>query len=95
MQHSEVEISRLHSVAICKEISERLAICLNSKFFETPPNLIMLARDCAISLCHPWPPVRASRRRRPRVEMRDPAGRYEPARYPNLERRSRSMAWQR
>jgi hypothetical protein len=44
MQRGEVEISRLHSVAICKEISERLAICLSSKFFETPPNLIMLAR---------------------------------------------------
>jgi hypothetical protein len=72
MQHGEVEISRLHSVAICKEISERLAICLNSKFFETPPNLIMLARRLRDKPLSHWPPVRASRRRWPRVEMRDP-----------------------
>ena len=25
-QHGDIEISRLHNVAICKEISERLAI---------------------------------------------------------------------
>jgi hypothetical protein len=43
-QHGEVEISRLDSVAICKEMSERLAIILKSESFVTPPHLIMLAR---------------------------------------------------
>jgi hypothetical protein len=43
-QHGEVEISGLHSVAICKEISERLAISLKSKSFVTPTHLIMLTR---------------------------------------------------
>jgi len=71
-QHGEVEISRVHSVAICKEISERLVIILKSKSFVTPPHLIMLTRRLRDK--SPLPSaclfVRNRRRRSP-VEMRD------------------------
>ncbi len=43
-QQGGVEISRLHNVAICKEISERLAIVMKPKPSGIPPHLMMLVR---------------------------------------------------
>ena len=43
-QQGDVEISRLHNVAICKEISERLAVGMKLKPSGMPPHLIMLMR---------------------------------------------------
>jgi hypothetical protein len=43
-QQSGVEISRLHNVAICKEISERLAIGMKPNRSGIPPHLMMLVR---------------------------------------------------
>jgi hypothetical protein len=40
----EVEISHLHNVAICKEISERLAVGMKLTPSGMPPHLIMLMR---------------------------------------------------
>lgn len=37
-----VEISRLHNVAICKEIGERLAIAMKPKPCGMPPHLLRL-----------------------------------------------------
>ena len=42
-QQGGVEISRLHNVAIRKEISERLAIVMKTKPSGMPPHLVMLA----------------------------------------------------
>jgi hypothetical protein len=41
-QQGGVEISRLHNVAICKEISERLAIGMKPEPSGIPPHLMML-----------------------------------------------------
>ena len=41
-QRGEVEISRLHNVAICKEIGEQLAIGMKPKPAGMPPHLMML-----------------------------------------------------
>ena len=43
-QRDDVEISRLHNVAICKEIGEQLAICMQPKASGMPPHLMMLMR---------------------------------------------------
>jgi hypothetical protein len=43
-QRGDVEISRLHNVAIRKEISERLAIVMKPKPSGVPPHLVMLVR---------------------------------------------------
>jgi hypothetical protein len=43
-QQGEVEISRLHNVAICKEISERLAVGMKLTPSGMPPHLTMLMR---------------------------------------------------
>ena len=43
-QRGDVEISRLHNVAIRKEISERLAIGMKPKPCGIPPHLMMLMR---------------------------------------------------
>ena len=43
-RQGEVEISRLHNVAICKEISERLAVGMKLTPSGMPPHLIMLTR---------------------------------------------------
>jgi hypothetical protein len=43
-QRGDVEISRLHNVAIRKEISERLAIGMKPKPSGIPPHLMMLVR---------------------------------------------------
>ena len=40
----DVEISRLHNVAIRKEIGEQLAICMQPKPAGMPPHLMMLMR---------------------------------------------------
>jgi hypothetical protein len=54
-QHGEVEIGRLHNVAIRKEISERLAICMKQKPSEMPPHLIMLMRQLRDKPLSPLP----------------------------------------
>jgi hypothetical protein len=43
-QQGDVEISRLHNVAICKEISERLVVGMKPDPPGMPPHLIMLMR---------------------------------------------------
>ena len=43
-QRGDVEISRPHNVAICKEIGERLAIGMKPKPSGIPPHLMMLVR---------------------------------------------------
>jgi len=43
-QHRNVEISRLHNEAICKEISERLAIDMKPTLAGMPVLLMMLMR---------------------------------------------------
>jgi hypothetical protein len=45
VQQGDVEISRLHNVAICKEIGERLAIGMGPKPSGMPPHLMMLMRQ--------------------------------------------------
>jgi hypothetical protein len=66
-QQGHVEISRLHNVAICKEISERLAIGMKPKSAGMPPHLMMLMtrlRD------EPLSPVPARSRETPVIALR-------------------------
>ena len=70
-QQGDVEISRLHNVAICKEIGERLAIGMKPKLSGTPPHLIMLMRqlrDKPLSPLHVYSRVMDAGHR---VEMTD------------------------
>ncbi len=41
-QQGGVEVSRLHNVAICKEIGERLAIAMKPRTREMPQRLMLL-----------------------------------------------------
>jgi len=43
-QQGDVEISRLHNEAICKEVGERLAISMQRTLAGMPPHLMMLMR---------------------------------------------------
>jgi hypothetical protein len=54
-QQGDVEISRLHNVAICKEISERLAIGMKLKPAGMPPHLMMLMRRLRAEPLSPLP----------------------------------------
>ena len=54
-QRGDVEISRLHNVAIRKEISERLAIGMKPKPSGMPPHLMMLVRQLRDEPLSPLP----------------------------------------
>jgi hypothetical protein len=81
-QRGEVEISRLHSVAICKEISERLAVGMKPEPSGMPPLLIMLMRRLRDKPLSPLPAY--SRESWTPISRRDDkcVGRSELARYP-------------
>jgi len=74
-RRGEVEISRLHNVAICKEISERLAVGMKPEPSGMPPLLIMLMRRLRDKPISPLPAhSRASHGRRSHVEMTNVSG---------------------
>ena len=54
-QRGDVEISRVHNVAICKEIGERLAIGMEPKPAGIPPHLMMLVRRLCDEPLSPQP----------------------------------------
>ena len=54
-QQGDVEISRLHNVAIFTEISERLAIGMKSNPAGMPPHLMMLMRRLGDEPLSPLP----------------------------------------
>ncbi len=64
-RQGEVEISRLHNVAICREIGERLAVGMKRTPSGMPPHLIMLMKRLRdkprlpLPACshESWPPV--------------------------------------
>ena len=54
-QQGDVEISRLHTVAICKEIGEQLAIGMKPKPAGMPPHLMMLVKQLRDEPLSPLP----------------------------------------
>jgi hypothetical protein len=54
-QQGGVEISHIHNLAICKEISEQLAICMKRKPAGMPPHLMMLIRRLGDEPLSPLP----------------------------------------
>jgi hypothetical protein len=45
INQGDIQISRVHSAALCREISERLDICLGKKPVGVPPHLMALVRQ--------------------------------------------------
>jgi hypothetical protein len=44
---NDVQINRIHSAAICKEIGERLSVVLGPQSIEMPPPLLALTEQLA------------------------------------------------
>jgi len=51
------QISRVHSVALCKEIGERLGPCLDQQPVRPSPDLILLMRRLRDEPCRTQPDI--------------------------------------